>query len=140
MPHRVAPFRDTCCRCEEFATASCARCAIPLCDAHKPPNDAHCPDCEADFYVTEERRLRRWASVKTLGVAAVTGGTTLITAPVLGWSAFLTLGAIALGVTMAAGTHFATHQPVSPDRRRRFLAEKNPKFQAIDAGHLEDEP
>ena len=83
--------------------------------------------------------MRRWAGLKTLAVAAASGGAALVAAPILGWSSFLTLGVMAFGVTVVAGGRFASHHRVSPGRRRKFLAEKNPRFQAIDSGQGDQE-
>ena len=68
MPPAASLVR-LCAVCGAGAAARCERCALPVCEAHQPPPERRCADCESDF--RRRRPLRVVTYLLTLIGAAV---------------------------------------------------------------------
>jgi hypothetical protein len=129
MPHRDQEFRDSCGLCEATATTTCARCGLPLCVQHTPSADARCTDCEGDLYVHNAKMGRVRTAMMSLGVAGSSAVGTIAAFALGGWATTVIAGT--MGVALTAFTTLQSGRDSrSKRRRKKFLAERKPKYEA----------
>jgi hypothetical protein len=106
-----------CAVCGAAAQARCERCALPVCEAHHPPPERRCADCEADF------RRRRPARVITYAITLIGAALALVIGL---FFLVLATGGGALGVApliLFSSIAIILHR-LEQRARGRFLAER----------------
>jgi hypothetical protein len=127
--HRDQAFRDSCGLCDQTATVKCARCALPLCDAHKPPPEARCTDCEGDFYLATAKVSRIKGALMTLGVAAGGLAGTIAAFALGGWGTSVIAGTMSVAAAAFTANSVGTGS-ASKRQRKKFLKQHEPKYEA----------
>ncbi len=138
-PHRKSGYTELCGEgaprpCHKPAVGACARCGIPLCDAHWPSDDRRCTACEADFAARtpSDRALVRTES-RLVSAASITAGLGLGLASglTLAWTLSLAALALVFGQWFRMMAHLATPGEAGlsrwllKGRRIRFLRERS---------------
>ena len=113
----VASLVRQCAVCGAGAAARCERCALPVCEAHQPPPERRCADCEADF------RRRRPLRVVAYLLALIGAAVALVIALLF---LVLATGGGALGVAplILFGSFPVILHRLEQRARGRFLAER----------------
>jgi len=116
MPAAVELVR-LCAACGGSAEATCTRCGLPVCAAHRPARDRRCGECEALF------RRRRPARMLTYFLALVMTSIALVVAL---FFLVLATGGGALGVAplILFGSFPIILHRLEFRARNRFLAER----------------
>ncbi len=103
-----------------------------MCKAHDPGADKVCTDCEGELYLQEAKVGKVKGAIQSIGVAVGSAGGAVAAFVVGGWASMVIAAAMGAGLTMMTAMSTGK-ESTSKRRRRKFLRERNPKYEsAID--------